>query len=177
MTTINETSITNCAECEQPFDRDYEGRYSPITEAEYCDACVTGNDQYASTAYHIDADGDVTRYYVTDWFVYSEHGEDDCQDMVSRHWVGGGWRGYYESRPAGDWTEVSSGWTTGDWGDAISGGKQAFNAWTDSVLKGETPLPCEMWICHDTTSNVFSTAVGVWIPADADADALDIPQY
>jgi hypothetical protein len=61
---------------------------------------------------------------------------------------------------------VLSGWTTGGWGDPTAERKLAFNKWAQSLYDNDTVPPVDIAVATDPTSNVFSTAVGVFVPED-----------
>lgn len=179
---MKSTDRWTCLDCEEEFNWETEGGdYSAIREGWLCAACVENDGQYASTAWHITPDGEITRYTVTDSFVYiTEYGEEVGEDSpVTRTYTHtDGWRGYYTTRPVGEWTEYAGGWTTGDWGDAVSNSKQAFNRWAEALLAGEILPPFEVWLVADLTSNVFSTAITIYIPtAFEDIDVFDVPEF
>jgi hypothetical protein len=163
--------LTVCGGCQENFDNDQEGRYSEILEDWVCDACVASAGESASTAWRVEG-GETEKFTVTDYEVYGEYG-DEAPDLLVRGYVStDGWRGYYETRPIGDdWVEAKSGWTTGDWGDAVSDSKQEFNRWAEAVVSGKIQFEFPLWIVADPTSNVFSTAVAVWVPEGSDLSA------
>lgn len=164
-----------CPSCEEKHDRDNEGSYfSESTGEEYCDGCWDSSFQYASTAWLVgdpDSDGPV-KYLVTDYGTFeAEYLEEVTEPLLTRTYVRtDGWRGYHVTKPVGDWVEAAAGWTTGNWGDAISDSKQDFNRWVEALIQGEITLEHPVWVIFDLTSNVFSTAAGVFIPTDVEAD-------
>jgi hypothetical protein len=160
--------LTVCGGCQENFDNDEGGRYSELVEAWICDGCVEDANSSASSAYLVEG-GVAERFLVTEYEILDGEYEDAGNVLERRYVSTDGWRGYYETRPVGDnWTEAQSGWTTGDWGDAISDSKREFNAWAEAVISGTIQYGFPVWIVTDPTSNVFSTAVGVWIPEGAD---------
>ena len=171
------TTLYTCLDCEEEFDLDEGGDYSALREGWLCGPCVENDGQYASSAWHVTPDGDVTRYAITDSFVYvTEYGEEvgENSPLTRRYVATDGWRGYYETRPTGDWTPVVDGWTTGNWGDPVADSKQRFNRWAEALIAGDVTPPCEVWLVADPTSNVFSTAVTVFVPDSVDLDEADL---
>jgi hypothetical protein len=171
----NDTTFL-CTNCEVVYDAENEGIHiSEATHEAFCDECWYQQFNEASHATLVE-DGEATGYLVT------EHGAFDSQYMeevegllVRTYHSTDGWRGYYETKPVGDWREMAQGWTTGNWGDVISDSKQAFNDWVASVLRGDTILDRPVWIIADLTSNVFSTTMGIYIPKDA--EDIEIPTF
>lgn len=168
--------IAECSEVIAPGDDD--SRYSPVIEGWVCWPCWESAETSASTAYLVQPGGEVTRWYVHEYDTMSEWG-DSASDLpngpkLERSWHRtDGWRGHYVTTPGDDWQEITSGWTTGNWGDAISKSKQNFNCWAQDLIEGKAETAIPVWIIFDTTSNVFSSGVGVFIPADCDVAQLD----
>lgn len=174
---MNDESTTYlCANCEERYDSDETPSYfSEIAGVVFCDTCWYEQFNEASNAWLVE-EGEATKYLVTEHGVFDAEYLESVQNLLTRTWHRtDGWRGYYETLPNGEWREVTSGWTTGNWGDSISDGKQAFNRWVEGVVQGEVVLDHPVWIITDLTSNVFSTAVGVFVPKDIEDEALDIP--
>lgn len=141
-----------------------------------CWPCWESAESHASKAYHV-VDGEAEAYLVHEYgvFSYEDLEEVDPPPLSRTYKRTDGWRGYYETRPTDEgWTEIEAGWTTGNWGDAIADSKQAFNAWAERVMDGRTILDHPVWIVFDLTSNVFSTAVGVFVPDDV-AEPVEPP--
>lgn len=159
-----------CGICEETFDLDADYmQWANIAEEWLCEPCYESESQYASTvllfgpAYTGDADGP-DRVYVTDKFAMSKYGDDPDIEVSRDYTRTDGWRGYYTTKIDG-WTEVGlKGWTTGDWGDSTGARKRPFNEWVES-LKDEAP-PVDVAVVADPTSNVFSTAITVYVPED-----------
>lgn len=177
MTTIDVRTFT-CLVCEEAFDLDNDGGdYSVPSDGWLCQGCVDSDSREASSAYFIPKGEWAEHYDVTDHFIYTPDGENAYnypEPPLTRRYVStDGWRGYYETKPVGAWQEVTTGWTTGNWGDSIANSKQEFNRWTQRLIEGRTDAPCDVWIIFDPTSNVFSTAVGVFVPEDV--EPFDIP--
>jgi len=162
-----DTETYICAECDEPCDDPYSSdtRWSNVKQAWICWPCFESASQYASTLWIVDGDGP-RKYYVSDVEIINEYG-DDVDDLgISRTYVPtSGWRGYHVTKIEG-WTEIESGWTTGGWGDPIADSKRPFNEWAEDLLSGEIVPPFPVAVAFDPTSNVFSTAVSVYVKAD-----------
>ena len=165
-----EDRYIKCADCESTFDQDTDHLYwANIAEEWLCESCYESESQYASTVllfgpnYPGDSDGP-ERFYVADKFSMSKYGDDPDIEVSRDYTRTDGWRGYYTTKIAG-WAEVGlEGWTTGDWGDSTGARKRPFNEWVES-LKDEAP-PVDVAVAADPTSNVFSTAITVYVPED-----------
>jgi hypothetical protein len=170
-------SIIDCAYCNDDIDTDVDNFYgSEIDGFTYCETCHHSDMEHASTAlmagpdYPHDSEGAI-RIYVGDWFIEDRWGEVYNDIEFEREYkASDAWRGHYETRIKG-WTEVLSGWTTGGWGDSTAERKQAFNTWAENLYTGEKSSPVNVALITDPTSNVFSTAIGVFV-AEEDADTF-----
>jgi len=165
-----------CDGCGGIIDTDSEGRWSSLKEVWACDGCIESAGQSRSVAWLIDEYGQ-HRFHVTDYEITAQDG-DDIEGVLERSWVSSSaWRGYYETKPVdGEWREAESGWTTGGWGDPVAESKRSFNEWAEGVVAGGIEVPCPVWIITDPTSNLFSTAVGVFVPADFEGD-ICVPKF
>lgn len=163
--------IKTCLDCEETFDPYNDGGdYSEPRDGWICQSCWSESFNSASTAFFVEG-GEAVKYLVTDNGVFDAEYLEPANDVLTRAYHRtDGWRGYYETRPTGDWTEVQAGWTTGNWGDSISDSKQAFNRWAEALIKGETDPGHPVWVIADPTSNVFSTAIGVFAPVGTEVD-------
>ena len=174
---LRSESDERCLDCSSFIDEDYGVRY--VDDGFICERCESSALEYAGNAYVV-RDGGVEHYYVTNRFAMDEYGEEPYgTDALKFNQVwksSGGYRGYNETSIEG-WSEVPGldGWTTG-WTNATTTRKEKFNAWCQSIIGGddddereECPVPFAI-IC-DVTSNVFSTAIGVWTP-ESDRDAF-----
>jgi len=161
---VNDARIEVCADCDWVADADRESVEFASNGDVACQGCFDNAFNYASTVWLVPAHGESERFLVTDYGVYeAEYLERVDAAGIERGYVhSSGWRGYFETRVDG-YTEVTAGWTTGDWGDAISERKQSFNEWAQALIEGEQECPFDVAIVFDPTSNVFSTAIGVWV--------------
>lgn len=183
MSTDLETVVT-CAECDETVDLDCEcGYWSDTAEGFVCQGCWDSAFEHASCAYLAGpgvelelGERSIPALYVTEHGIFDQWMEGVDSPLVRAYHRTDGWRGYYVTRVTEPgWVEVAAGWTTGDWGDAIADRKQDFNAWAESVITGDVVPDHPVWIITDPTSNVFSTAVSVWVP-DQYADKASIPE-
>lgn len=171
-------TITTCAHCGDDIDTDNDMFYgSELDGNTYCPTCYRTDMEEASTVmltgpdYERDADNEPIRILVGAWFIEDRWGEPFTDMGIKREYRStDAWRGYYETRIDG-WTEVLSGWTTGGWGDPTADRKQPFNEWAESLFTGEITPPVNIAVITDRTSNVFSTAIGVFVP-EADAETF-----
>lgn len=152
-----------------------DSRYSTVTDKWYCWGCYEMDMTYASRIviiepYPLDRYEDRMTVTVGDLFIEDMWGEEPDIDVTRTYHRTDGWRGYNETRIAG-WSEVTSGWTTGNWGDYIGQRKATFNEWAQALSEGEIVPPVRVAIIADPTSNVFSTAIGVWVK-DEDVDTF-----
>lgn len=169
------TTTFTCPGCESEVNTDTDCYgISTVDGKEYCEGCREADLGSASTVflfgpgYEPDSDGPV-RFYIGSLFHEDRYAEEPRDFTFSQKYVRtDGWRGYTETSIDG-WTEVTTGWTTGDWGDSVSDRKAPFRDWVESLHDGDIDLPCPVAIVCDLTSNVFSTAIGVWVP-DENAD-------
>ena len=179
-----EATTVACSECEAPIDTESDPVYYTEGEEDYqCAGCWDSAIQYGSRAYQagpgfeVDPEtGTVPLVIVTEYGVLDGAYYERVKSPLARSYHSSdGWGGCYVTRVTEEgWAEVSSGWTTGNWGDAIADSKQDFNSWAESIISGKVVPPFPVWIIFDPTSNVFSTAVGVWVP-DQHAHAATIP--
>lgn len=162
----------NCSNCTGLIDEENDIFYgSELTGETYCQICYENDRQNASQVFitgpnfPFDSEG-VTSILVSEHFVEDRWGEQIFEPKISRTWKStSAWRGYHETLIEG-WTEVLSGWTTGGWGDSTGQRKLAFNQWAEALHEGEISPPVDIAIATDPTSNVFSTAIGVFVPTE-----------
>lgn len=163
----NEHNDKECIECKEPVDSEEQQddcQWSNVKDGWVCWSCYEQDLQHTSTVIFI-GDGDPYKVYVGDLTVMTEYGDDISLD-ITRVWHStDGWRGYYVTQVKG-WVTVADGWTTGGWGDMTARRKAIYNDWVESLIDGETVPPVPMAIVCDPTSNVFSMAQSVIIPAD-----------
>jgi len=163
-------TIFECDNCNDKIDTDDDIFYgSEMTGKTFCGGCYESDRQNASqliiTGPNFQSnDNEPVKLYVSEDFVEDQWGEYISEPKVSRTYVStNAWRGYHETTVEG-WTEVLSGWTTGGWGDETAERKLVFNQWAESLFNNETVPPVDVAIATDPTSNVFSTAIGVFVP-------------
>jgi hypothetical protein len=168
-------TCVSCEEVVEPDDSSYDDRRFTKDGEEICWGCYENSFNYASTA-NVIREGVAKRWTITDYTIEDEYGEEPWRDEdleFSRDWKSsGGYRGHYETSIKG-WVEVPglTGWTTG-WVDETVTRKDVFNEWAEKMISGENDeealiCPVPVAIVCDPTSNVFSTAIGVWVPEEA----------
>lgn len=167
---------TPCASCEEDmYESDDDVQWSNVLEDMVCYSCYENDLSYVSviTFYGPEPLGryeDRHKIYVGDITIMDQYGDEPDVNVTRTYHRTDGWRGYQETRIEG-WSEVTSGWTTGNWGDYTGQRKATFNEWAEALHDGEILPPCEVAIIADPTSNVFSTAIGVWV-RDEDMDTF-----
>lgn len=170
-------TLIKCANCGDIIDTESDLFYgSEINGNTYCPTCHRSDLEDASTALFVGPDyfravAEPVQILVGDWFIEDRYGDPFTDVEFTRTYVRtDAWRGYQETRLNG-WTEVLSGWTTGGWGDPTADRKQPFNEWAEGLYNGEIVPPVNVAVLTERTSNVFSTAIGVFVP-DADVDTF-----
>lgn len=165
-----------CPDCEQTFDPDTDYlRWANLSEEWLCEPCYDSECQYVSTVVLFGPDYPDTgegpaKVYVGDRFSMNQWGDEPDLKVSRTYHRTDAWRGYHVTKIEG-WTEVGlEGWTTGGWGDPIADRKQTFNEWVESLA--DEPPPVNVAVAADPTSNVFSTAVTVYVE-DGKADEFD----
>ena len=168
---MSETLI-KCADCGDDINTDDDLFYgSELTGDTFCPSCYRNDLENASTALFAGPDylrvaAEPVQILVGEKFIEDRYGDPFTDVEVTRQYIStGGWRGYEETKIVG-WTEILSGWTTGGWGDPTADRKQPFNEWAESLFTGENVPPVNVAVITDRTSNVFSTAIGVFVPED-----------
>lgn len=173
-------SQTVCIECEtEPVDLDGndDSYWSEIKEARVCQGCHESAYQYASTLHYVKG-GEASKVTITDLNITGEYGDplgwsvpalydkSTNKDKVKREWkTTDAWRGFYNTTIDG-WTAVLTGWTTGGWDDFTGRRKAIFNNWGEELVNAEIIAPCAVAIVADPTSNLFSTAITVFVEDD-----------
>lgn len=175
-------TLIKCDNCSDQIDTDNDMFYgSEINGNTYCEGCHHEDMNGASVIMLTGPNWDRTsegpyRIFVGSWFIEDlwgePHGDHQFSDLkITRTYKAtNAWRGYSETVIDG-WTEVLAGWTTGGWGDPTADRKQVFNEWAENLFTGEIVPPCNIAVITDPTSNVFSTAIGVFVP-DAEVDTF-----
>lgn len=168
---MNET-IIKCDNCSDEINTDEDMFYgSELSGKTFCPSCYESDRQNASQVFvrgpnFMQSNGDPVILYVSSDFIEDVNGEYITEPKLSRTYKSSsGWRGHYETTIEG-WSEVLSGWTTGGWGDPTGQRKLAFNLWAQNLYESDEVPPVDVAIATDPTSNVFSTAVGVFVPKE-----------
>ncbi len=171
------TNPVPCEDCETIFDLDTDHlHWANLSEGWLCESCYENECQYTSTVLLFGPDYPATRgdgparIYVTDRFSMNQWGDEPDLPVARTYTSTDAWRGYYTTTIEG-WVEVGlEGWTTGGWGDSTADRKRTFNDWVEG-LADEAP-PMNVAVATDLTSNVFSTAITVYVAED-DREAFD----
>jgi|JI10StandDraft_1071094.scaffolds.fasta_scaffold80819_5 hypothetical protein len=137
----------------------------------YCGSCREHDLDNAATIHLIGPSyGKGYLVKVGDLFVEDFEGEEPTGVTFTRKWVSSdSWRGYHQTNIVG-WYEIADGWTTG-WPDDSTARKVTLNDFIEAMIVGGNTPPVDVCIILDSTSNVFSTAVGIHVK-DHDAEAL-----
>ena len=154
---------TECINCKTEINPDYM-RWSSVLNAPLCEGCFDEDLSAPSNIRVVHPDGHVDLYLVGDLNIVDEYG-DDTDFPVKRQWVStDGWRGYHKTE-IDEWVAVLTGWTTGGYDDPIARRKRLFNNFAEYLLTNDIFPPCDVALITDSTSNLFSTAVTVQVPA------------
>lgn len=161
---MSKRPIIECAGCGESIEED-NFYTSQNGDDLYHDNCWSQEFDYASTVWIIEAGSEPLKVLVCSHGSYEAEYQEEYSglELQRAYHSTSGWRGYYETRVEG-FEEVEAGWTTGNWGDSISDSKQDFNTWSGALINGEVDLPegLTVVLAFDPTSNVFSTAAGVF---------------
>jgi hypothetical protein len=162
---------TLCSGCQTAIDTENEMYWpSHRTDDVFCENCRINDMGYASTIMLFGPDFPPTsngphRVLVTDHFVEDQWGEEFNDLEVEHRYVHtSAWRGYQETKIVG-WTEMVDGWTTGMPDDTVAR-KIDFNEWVEDLAEEQIIPPVNLAVIMDQTSNVFSMAIGVHVPAE-----------
>lgn len=162
---------TKCCDCGEPVDTEVDYHWSNVQEDYLCAGCYESDTSSCATVHIVSPNG-VERFYIGKHVRMTEYGDDiawhgDYKALTFTHeWVStSAWRGYSETKILG-WETVTDGWTTGASDDYIARRKQVFNRWAEDVLSEDIIPPTPVAIISEPTSNVFSTAITVQVPAE-----------
>jgi hypothetical protein len=171
--TEEKTDVVKCIICEEVIDVENDSSYySEKKGGDVCSGCEESDMESASTVYLIDADGEkkkvlVSEYFVKDAEYFEDYGSTTDEVTMTREYIHtDGWRGFFKTSLEG-YEEIKdlTGWTTG-FSDEYTTRKNVLNEWCERML-GDDDEPrasgVEWAIVFERTSNVFSTAVGVWV--------------
>lgn len=157
----------DCINCGDEVSEDYM-RWSSVHREPLCESCFDDDLSAPATIRIVNPNDDVHTYLVGDLNIVDEYG-DDTDLPAKRQWVStDGWRGYHKTEIEG-WVSVLTGWTTGSFDDAVGLRKRLFNNFAEYLLTNDIYPPCQVALITDTTSNAFSTAVTVQVPAKDEA--------
>ena len=151
---------TVCVECEENINTD-EDLCLFIGDSTFCEGCY--EDTLGSAAMLLVFDGESWRKYrVTEYGNIDAETGDNVEDLnATQIWVSSdGWRGHHDVHIPG-FVELYSGWTTFMTDDTVLR-KIRFNDLLGEIENGDFTPPFEMAIALSMTSNVFSTAIGVY---------------
>jgi hypothetical protein len=152
-----------CINCSAEINEDFM-RWSSVHRQPLCEGCFDDDLSAPATIRIVNPNGEVHTYFVGDLNIVDEY-FDDTDLPAKRQWVStDGWRGYHKTEIDG-WVAVLTGWTTGGYDDPIARRKRLFNNFAEYLLDNDIYPPCQVALITDTTSNLFSTAVTVQVPA------------
>ena len=165
---IDAPETHECGNCKETINPEVDDcQWSPIAEEWFCWGCYESDTSDASTVTVVVGDGEPQKFYVADNFVFNQYGDEPMGFKLSRTYTSTDvWRGYYTTTIEG-WVDALNGWTTSAWGDSVGERKSVFNDWMEDIISGDKFPPCQVAFVCDPTSNVFSTAITVLVPADA----------
>jgi len=155
--------IMKCLSCEDVVNED-DG-FVFVKDGVLCYSCEGEDLERASRVLLVAADGTKQTVLVSTYrVVEAEYFEDFDEVAMSRTWhATDGWRGYFETELDGyeELTDLT-GWTTGMPDESVSR-KFDLNEWLERVFTEDVFAEVDFAIVTELTSNVFSTAVGVWV--------------
>jgi len=157
-------NYARCDECKDWLDIENGEHTYDKNENIVCHACESSEFENASTVHVVHPDGEKKQVLVTERFTVEREYFEPVTGYTREWQSSSGYRGTYVTSVEGH-VEVLSGWMTG-WVDETVPQKARFNEWLERVLGDDEehePAPCKFVIAFDPTSNVFSTAVGVWV--------------
>ena len=181
-------SMVQCpvTDCENAFDEENAGTWSPILEKDICDPCAEDDSQHVSTVLAFFPDGEHRKALIGDLTVYSGSIE-EIYDSEIPGWLADlfpdgkvkrgyvrtdGWRGYYDTvKEMEGVTKLADGWITGDWGDGTSARKATARDLGEYLTTGDVAPPKPLFWILEPTSNVFSTASELFVNT-GDEDAV-----
>ena len=166
------TNIIKCASCQAEIDIDREHSYITLSGEEVCESCEQSAWEYPCQVITT-LRGEVDKYIWCQDFGYrdTEYYEEAHSEAIPRFkYVRiDGWRGYWDVELGSGYTQLASGWSTGDWDDVPW--KHKFNRLVDAVLEGRLECPYEIVFAFAPTSNVFSTSSDV-ICRESEVEAI-----
>ena len=164
---MDTTTMIKCHCCEDLYEQDdiytYDKDDNPICESceqSYWDSPITvlrffqgeGRKHYYSPGLGITMDAEYGEY---------DHSSPDCIDDAT--WVSYGHRGHTDITAAAGYETVLQGWVTGMYDDVKY--KHAINYFTEELGEGDLYPPCPVYVVISPTSNVFSMACDIIVPA------------
>lgn len=166
-----------CIDCEGWIDTDVDGYTLTRMGEDLCYDCERQDMEYATTVLIRDPDDGIVKVLAGDHLIREAMYFDEYTDIeITRTFHrGAGYRGHYETT-LGGFTEMLTGWTTGMPDDTVTR-KFDFNEWVENFLDEENleaVLPFKVAVVLDPTTNVFATAVGVWVEDGHDEEFLEI---
>lgn len=145
-----------CAGCDE--HNCYIPNWSSQTEKAYCDGCRESDQEHLSTIVYLsNANNAPVKFYLGDYFSFTEWG-DDLPSNITREYVQtDGWRGYYQTTIQGT-VEVDAGADL--WGERTDV-RDLAERLKDAQTEGT--LPCAVYVAVEPTSNLFATALTILV--------------
>lgn len=175
--------------CDETYDAETwenESMWSPIIEEMVCAGCYENDGNYVSTLLRFAPDGEHQRVLLGDLTLYTGT-LDEIYDTEIPDWLADlfpdgkpkrnyvrtdGWRGHQDT-PAvmTGIRKIADGWTTGDWGDAVSDRKAPTRDLGEFLVEEGNEPPRPLFVILEPTSNVFSMSMDIFT-ADGDYDTV-----
>lgn len=161
---MEEATVITCAFCKSNINPDEDWYEIGRDENTYCDQCHSADINEGSTLLlFTPGEEEPTKVLVGSWFIVDgENYEEWTTPKITSYWKAtNAHRGHTETSVEG-YTEILSGWTTGMPDETVRR-KALFNDWVQKTLQ-HTPVPVAL--ACETTSNVFSTGIGISVPTE-----------
>jgi hypothetical protein len=144
--------------------------YGDLTNKSLCYSCYEQDTMYPSTLVRY-LGGERERVIFGDHTAYGEEGEspDWFTGMLPADWEGrtykrtDAWRGYYDTKFPGT-AMIENGWVTGDYDDVPW--KRDIHTFGEALERGDIVTDFPLFMLFEPTSNVFSTAIEIFVNED-----------
>lgn len=159
-----ENQLVKCAHCECELNTENDFYTFDKEGREVCESCEQSAWSYANTVIEVE-NGEKTRYVWCDDFGFrnAEYWEEDEPSAVDgfKYVRTDAWRGYWDVVVNDYYTNIASGWSTGNWDDVKW--KHAFNKLVEDIAEGDLECPYKVTFAFGLTSNVFSVSSDILI--------------
>jgi hypothetical protein len=150
-----------CASCGE-HKCDGEDNYGPYhygnrTGEAYCYPCWESEEYSPSTVHLITAGEPMRKFYITDYHVMDEWGDEPDINIERTYHSSDAWRGYYDTTIGGCVT-IEEGADL--WGE-VTDIRQLAERIHQEAEEGTLPVP--VYVITDPTSNVFAVGMGIQV--------------